>query len=1185
VWTPYIQLTVDGSTLGPKIGYYAGTPETHVVGAVGDLCIDSATGILYHKATGTGNTGWVQDVTSVAERVGAVALTAADIAPGTFPAGTFIFGGDLQISNGYSLIITRGTGTNRDAYIKASSVYNNVAELSVYPSSGTNVKPGLVVIPRGTGFSVDNKADITIYNTDFIATPANYEDIRIRAMGSTFQIFNEVGGSGTWRPIYLSAQGPGVGQLVLAINGNVGIGFTAPLAKLAINGGLNVGDTADPGDNNLSVVGNTNIAGYVGVPGYVSQLTGWRGTAAGAWDMRYLFVDEMHAKAFVADFERALAGGEIVSKSVAIIAADFTLPAAGASTTFIVEDLAEAPNIDVFEASDFLRFRQFTRTAGSLTIADSWGTVSATAHTHNGDGTQTWTFARSAGADGGTGSGTIKKGQLTLDYGVSGNGIHEITTVDGLWGVNSPYSQVVTWTTHPKTGQVVRERAGNLAGVGPGTWGYGLYAGKSYGATDGQYIVASDQLIELHGVDISLWDGATNVFAVRRNTTSPYLSLGSPAPSAYGANAGIFMEWNHGAGKARVSYYADANNYWQYDGTKLVWKAANTTLDSSGNFTATSGTFQTAGSGARVVFDSTGIKGYDAGPTLRFSVLTDGSGTLGTNGIAWTTAGVVTMAGFIVNATELYAGSGATRVEVQAAGGFWAGATAFADAPASISAAGVAKFTNATITGAIIATSGSFIGDGGGITNQDLGFDPWSLVLNGGGEIGTIGVQATSWLYNQGDGLLVAEDAKHGGTRSLKFTSAADMTSYSYQTFAVESGATYEVSFWLKTSALSTGKPGWGAALLLYPAAATIQTRGCTAITGTYTGLGLPADNAAHDWTLCYQRFKPSSASLTVYATLGYDDVQAGSVWWDGISIRRFAAIYATDIVANTITASQMDVVGGWTWAADYLKKDGATDADSAGLAPSDYPFYAGKKYVDRATAPFRVLPTGHVVMADADVTGAIHGTSGYFGDSSNRVTVASTGLDVGSTGTIVGGTVTIKNSGIQISPTTAADAPHSYGFTGGGISGLAYQTSGGYRPGTWLSSDHAMTFQTGGNSGDNFIFESGSGWGTLIAAMIRSTQIGEASHQLSDLYFNAPTTTGSYQALVVGPDAQVFQKTNGESAVAAGAFVGTLEKGIVITLISPYDTPFGREVVALREELAVLRALVLQLFSGQSSR
>ena len=43
---------------------------------------------------------------------------------------------------------------------------------------------------------------------------------------------------------------------VIKNDGNVGVGYSASLAKVAINGGLNVGGTADPGDKNASIQGN-----------------------------------------------------------------------------------------------------------------------------------------------------------------------------------------------------------------------------------------------------------------------------------------------------------------------------------------------------------------------------------------------------------------------------------------------------------------------------------------------------------------------------------------------------------------------------------------------------------------------------------------------------------------------------------------------------------------------------------------------------------------------------------------------------------------------------------------------------------------------------------------------------------------------------------------------------------------
>lgn len=41
-------------------------------------------------------------------------------------------------------------------------------------------------------------------------------------------------------------------------------------------------------------------------------------------------------------------------------------------------------------------------------------------------------------------------------------------------------------------------------------------------------------------------------------------------------------------------------------------------------------------------------------------------------------------------------------------------------------------------------------------------------------------------------------------------------------------------------------------------------------------------------------------------------------------------------------------------------------------MASLDFPFYAGKKYTDRATAPFRVTPAGELYATSATITGAI---------------------------------------------------------------------------------------------------------------------------------------------------------------------------------------------------------------------
>ena len=224
---------------------------------------------------------------------------------------------------------------------------------------------------------------------------------------------------------------------------------------------------------------------------YISQSQGYRINANGDADFRYLYTDELHAKAFIADLEQALAGGQIISKSVAKIAREFTIPSAGNSSSLFVEEFMGFTG-QVFADGDMIRLRQFTRSSNTtVTVADVWGTVVYTRRWPNGISPsagntplQQYVFTRSAAPNAGTGTGTIAKGTLALDYGVSGQGYYEVTAIDGANGANSPYAQCVTWTTHPQSGCTVKARFGNLAGITSATFGalsgYGLYGNRIY---------------------------------------------------------------------------------------------------------------------------------------------------------------------------------------------------------------------------------------------------------------------------------------------------------------------------------------------------------------------------------------------------------------------------------------------------------------------------------------------------------------------------------------------------------------------------------------------------------------------------------------------------------------------------------------------------------------------------------
>lgn len=253
----------------------------------------------------------------------------------------------------------------------------------------------------------------------------------------------------------------------------------------------NIADSADIasfGDASIALHQLTTTAAGIRSSHYASQTTGWGITHAGAADFRYLYVDEMHAKSFIADLESALNGGQIITKSSVILAQDFECPAAGGTATLWVRDFPGHGNMRVFAANDWVVLRAFTRSDADndghtdLTIADCVGQVSSYTDGSSGtEGTQSWTFTRGSGGNAGAMSSgtTIGADAIVLNHGVSGTGYLEASAIDGSEGAHSPYWQLVTWTTSPvAANRSLRARWGNLNGS------YG-YSAKTYGVAFG----------------------------------------------------------------------------------------------------------------------------------------------------------------------------------------------------------------------------------------------------------------------------------------------------------------------------------------------------------------------------------------------------------------------------------------------------------------------------------------------------------------------------------------------------------------------------------------------------------------------------------------------------------------------------------------------------------------------------
>jgi hypothetical protein len=301
----------------------------------------------------------------------------------------------------------------------------------------------------------------------------------------------------------------------------------------------------------LALLGNATISGTIGSPDYVSQTSGWRIDNLGGADFRYVFADELHAKSFIADLEQALAGGQIIAKSVAMLSTNFTAPALGEAVTLRVRDLPSATGMAVFEAGDSVVLRSFSRSLGLLRISECIGVVSG--YSGQGGGTQQWTFVRNTGETGGTmPTGTVvEKDSLVLDFGVSGNGYYEVNAIDGVYGVNSPYAQIVTWVTAPNaTNRTLRTRFGNLYGVTSTLNEFGMLAG-TYAGVAGRYFRASNVAFELHGIDLLLWDGAHNT--VKLDHGIPSFAMGDPIPTGFMTGVGIWM------GRADLAYLTGAS--------------------------------------------------------------------------------------------------------------------------------------------------------------------------------------------------------------------------------------------------------------------------------------------------------------------------------------------------------------------------------------------------------------------------------------------------------------------------------------------------------------------------------------------------------------------------------------------------------------------------------------------------
>jgi hypothetical protein len=205
--------------------------------------------------------------------------------------------------------------------------------------------------------------------------------------------------------------------------------------------------------------------------------------------------------------------------------------------------------------------------------------------------------------------------------------------------------------------------------------------------------------------------------------------------------------------------------------------------------------------------------------------------------------------------------------------------------------------------------------------------------------------------------------------------------------------------------------------------------------------------------------------------------------------------------------------IGGWTIGSTALYLDGATDNISSGMASADYPFYAGKKYADRATAPFRVTPAGALTASSATITGAVTIQSGSgianlsdAGALAVLNTVGTAQIDALAVNADKIAASAITTAKIAADAVTAAEI--ATGAVGSNEIAAGAVIAGKITAGTIVSADIATGTITAGNIAANTITASQIAAGTITATEMTIATLSAISANLGTI--TAGTITGA---------------------------------------------------------------------------
>jgi hypothetical protein len=357
-----------------------------------------------------------------------------------------------------------------------------------------------------------------------------------------------------------------------------------------------------------------------------------------------LYLDELYTRVFVADEVRVDRGDEVWAKSYGIVSEEQDSGTVGGSavTVWFEDSAVGSDGYPIFSDGDWLMMRMFDDSGGGMDISTNWYTVSGYVDGTVGNGhenEQSWELVLIYG----TSSKTMRKGQLMIDFGSTGQGVIHLSALKESDG---PWMNFYKWTGNPYT-ELERKDSqskmviGNLDGFSDDNMnlsGWGLYAQNAF--LQGE-LRAGDSIVSASGIqfytaetaafveeDAVRWFRATDDYEYMslRGWFDPngdfYSELNSFGYMDYNADLNLFAT-GQGSGDAQVDIKAASSTS---SATLRLWTDASA-AENGVTWFIDEMYFNMPNDGL--------IRYGGSGTTLRPAY--DGEGSLGTHTVRWGT--------------------------------------------------------------------------------------------------------------------------------------------------------------------------------------------------------------------------------------------------------------------------------------------------------------------------------------------------------------------------------------------------------------------------------------------------------------------------------------------------------------------------------------------------------------------